>query len=380
MSAIKKRIYYSWKKLSEILFRKSFANDYYKNDIARFEACKDRKPENQIKHEMQVLQKYWDCYPYQYYRFDLYRKDCTLSLEELKKYTPYFYMHRLFYPDSYKEYGVLCEDKELTHAMLKGYDVLHPKMILSSENGNFYDNAGNSISASNADAIINESNTAKLFVKPRYGLGGKGIFVYTKNGGSYIDSDKKALDQSLFTNLLKTEAYIVEEGLVQHTDMNVLYPYSVNTFRIVTECVNGNAKILYSIVRMGRGGKEIDNASAGGIYTKIDAETGLLADQAYSTNREVFNEHPDTGFVYKGAKIERWDEIKQFTLAVARKFREIKYMGWDIAFSTDGPSVIELNHAPGISIIQDCYGGMRDVMKINPNDLWYKSNFTIKNL
>jgi hypothetical protein len=61
-------------------------------------------------------------------------------------------------------------------------------------------------------------------------------------------------------------------------------------------------------------------------------------------------------------------------------FREIRYMSWDIAFTKDGPAVIELNNAPGIDIIQDCYGGIRDGLEINPKDWWYQSNFTIKNL
>jgi hypothetical protein len=380
MSAVRQRLYYIWKKLSEKHSRKKFETDNNKDDIERFKACKDRKPEAQIKREMKALHKYWDCFPYQYYRFDFYRKDCTLSLEEMKTYVPHFFIMSLFFPLSYKEYGVLCEDKLLTYATLKAYEVPQPEFLLCFENNRFYDNSNTLISPAEVDALIARCTAAKLFIKPRFGLGGRGIEVFNKEGNQFIDDKKAALDHTFFLSELKNGKYIVQEGLVQHEAMNRLYPHSVNTFRIVTECIRGEARVLYALVRMGSGGKQIDNASSGGLYIKIDPETGVLGDYAFAFNRITFKTHPDTGFVFKGAAMEKWEEAKAFSLAVARKFREIKYMGWDVAFSTDGPAVIELNNAPGIGIVQDCYGGVRDDLKIKPEDWWYKTNFTIKNL
>jgi hypothetical protein len=380
MSAVRQRLYYIWKKLSEKHSRKKFETDNNKEDIDRFHACKDRKPEAQVKREMRALQKYWNCYPFQYYRFDFYRADCTLSLEEMKTYVPHFFIMSLFFPLSYKEYGVLCEDKLLTYATLKAYDVSQPPFLFCFDNTNFYNNTNTLIAPAEVDAIIASSTAAKLFVKPRFGLGGRGIVVFNKDGHQYRNEENNLLDHSFFLNELKGEKYIVQAGLVQHEAMNRLYPHSVNTFRIVTECIGGEARVLYALVRMGSGGQQIDNASSGGLYIKIDPETGVLGDYAFAFNRITFRTHPDTGFVFKGAAIEKWDEAKSFALAVAGKFREIKYMGWDVAFSTDGPAIIELNNAPGIGIVQDCYGGIRDDLKLNPKDWWYKSNYTIKNL
>jgi hypothetical protein len=82
MSAVRQRLYYIWKKLSEKHSRKKLETDNNKDDMERFIACKDRKPEGLIKREMNILKKYWGCYPYQYYRFDFYRADCALTVEE----------------------------------------------------------------------------------------------------------------------------------------------------------------------------------------------------------------------------------------------------------------------------------------------------------
>jgi hypothetical protein len=317
MSAVRKRLYYFWKKLSEKQSRKKFETDNNRDDIARFKACTDKKPAARIAQEMKALQQYWGCYPYQYYRYDFFRKDCPLSLEEMKTYVPHFFIMSLYFPHSYKEYGVLCEDKLLTYATLKAYAVPQPGLLCCYDNNTASDNANNPISDASLQALIDGCTAEKLFIKPRFGLGGRGIDVFNKTGGGFVNENKAVLDAAFFKRELKEGFYIVQEGLVQHESLNHLYPHSVNTFRIMTECISGKVRVLYALVRMGSGGQQIDNASSGGLY---------------------------------------------------------------IAFTEDGPAVIELNNAPGIGIIQDCYGGIRDDLNINPKDWWYQSNYTIKNL
>ena len=381
MSAVRKRLYYFWKKLSEKQSRKKFERDNNKDDIERFEKCTHKKPAARIRQEMKALQQYWGCFPYQYYRYDFFKKDCTLTIEEMKTYVPHFFIMSLYFPHSYKEYGVLCEDKLMTYATLKAYGVSQPKLLFCYDHNRFFDAANNPLTDIELDAVLQTSSADKLFIKPRFGLGGKGITVFNKNAsGKFVNESGVVLDSAFFHKNLSNEFYIVQEGLVQHEVMNTLYPHSINTFRIMTECINGNVRVLYALVRMGSGGQQIDNASSGGLYIKIDPETGILAEQAFAFNRFTFYKHPDTEFVFKDAPIESWHEAKKFTIEVAKKFREIKYMGWDIAFTIYGPSVIELNNAPGISIIQDCYGGIRDILKIRPKEWWYQSNYTIKNL
>ena len=390
MSAVRKQLYYYWKKASEKESRKKLALKFFKGDLDRFNACNEKKPARQMAQEMKALQRYWRCYPYQYYRFDLYHKDCTLPLEEMKKYVPLFFLNNIFFPLSFKDYGILCEDKLLTYALLKAYDVPQPTLLFCYDHETFYDAENNAISTIEIDNIIAASAAQKLFVKARFGSEGKGIFIFTKgSGGQFADDENTVLNHRFFLEDARvkiadgrdaTGFFIVQEGLVQHDTMNQIYPQSVNTFRINTECIDGNVKILHSLVRMGSGGEQVDNATSGGMYIKIDKETGRLADIAYMTNRSTRPTHPDTGFVFKDAVIKEWPVLKTFALDVAKKFREIKYLGWDVALTTEGFSVIEVNHHPGFGIVQDCYGGARDDLKINPDDWWYQSKYTIKNV
>jgi hypothetical protein len=389
MSALRKRLYYIWKKLAEIRSRKKFRTVYYKNDIERFEKCTNKKPASRIKQEMKALKRYWDCYPFQYYRFDFYRADCPLTVAEMKTFIPFFFFQYLYFPLGYKNYGVLCEDKLISQALLKAYSVPQPKMLFCFDHNTFYDESNNPITPAEAEALIQASTVSRLFVKPRFGIGGKGITIFNKDSSHrFVDETNTPLDRTFFQHRSKKDAsrsgkcdlYVVQEGLTQHEELNRIYPHAVNTFRIITECIGNEPRILYCVVRMGTGGRQIDNASAGGIFVRIDLDSGVLYEKAQAFDQSTCTCHPDTGYVFNGVKMGIWDEVKSFTLNVARKFRDIKHIGWDIAFTPEGPSVIEFNNGPDMAGIQDSYGGILHDFKINPKDWWYQSNYTLKSL
>ena len=388
MRALRKLVYFIWKKLSEKSSRSKLKLIFFKHDLERFRNCTNVKPPALMKREMKVLQQYWGCFPFQYYRFDFYKRSCLLSTEEMKKYVPLYFLHHLYFPHSYKEYGVLCEDKLLTYALLKSYDVPQPKLLFCYDHNTFFDASNNSISAAEADALIESSKVSTLFVKPRFGSEGKGITIFNRKAGDFLNEENTTFNHHFFRNgiLKKTITgrdqsgrFIVQEGLSQHEELSIIYPNAVNTYRIITECKNGDARILYCVIRLGSGGRQIDNASAGGIFVRVNLETGELYDTAQAFDQSTCTAHPDSGFVFKGTLMKTWQVVRPFTLAAARKFREIRFLGWDIAVTKNGPAVIEFNNKPDFAGIQDSYGGIRDDLNIHPKEWWYQTNYTIKN-
>jgi hypothetical protein len=386
MSTVRSNLYYIWKKLSERSSRRKHKASFFKHDLERYESCTSRKPAARMKQEMKALHKYWGCYPFQYYRFDFYKQACPHTIEQMKTYVPLYFLHHLYFPHSYKDYGVLCEDKLLTYALLKAYEVPQPKLLFCYDHHTFFDADNSPISAAAADAVVQASAAATLFVKPRFGAEGKGIAIFNRNNGVFADAQNRVFDHTFFAQQQQVSGrdasgfYIVQEGLTQHAELSAIYPHAVNTYRIITECKNAEATVLYCVVRLGSGGRQIDNASAGGIFVRIDLETGALYNSAQAFDQSTCNKHPDTGFTFKGVTMKTWAYVKAFTIAAAQKFREIRYLGWDIAVTKDGPAVIEFNNKPDIAGIQDSYGGIRDDFQINPKDWWYQSNYTLKNL
>lgn len=381
MHTIREDFYFLMKKAGERSRKQEFEKNFYGAAIMRFNECKDRKPASQIKQEQAILQKHWGCKPLQYYYYSFYRKDCVLTIEEMKKYLPDYFAYYLFFPRISKDYSIVCEDKGLSYATLKGYNIAQPRMIFRFDFDQFYDEYNGYITSTKVNEIINESKANKIFVKPIMGTGGKGIYVFNKKDTYFYDENNVKLDHAYLLKEVNDGSYIVQEGIFQSDEMSNIYPHSVNTYRMFTECENGKAKLLVSLLRTGSGGKQVDNASSGGLYLKVDPITGVMSDYAYSKNHVKFYEHPDTNFKFKDSKLSNWEEVKEYILIVTQKFRDIKYLGWDVACTDNGPMIIEINHCPDIEIMQDHYGGLRDMLHItNPKEWWYSSKFTIKDL
>lgn len=377
---MKSNLYKLWKVFSERKSRAHYKN-LYKDECEYYNAYRDKKPLSVIKKEMKTLQKYWGCYPFQYIRYGMYRNDCKMSLEEMKNYIPNYFAYYLFFPKIYKDYGIISEDKILTYQVFETLEIKQPTLLLQYNNGVFYDNKKNIIPDKKVNNLIENSNAEKLFLKPTMGLGGKGILVFNKKEKFITEEGDEISAEFIHKTLGKNENYLLQEGIKQHEELNKIYPHSVNTFRVNTMIIDGKAKILFSFLRMGRGGGQLDNASLKGFVCRLDPESGKFASVGTSKLFTKIDKHPDTGFQFEGYIFPYWEEIKQFVLVAANKLENIGCAGWDVAYSADGPQIIEINAGAGLQSLQDNYGGVRKAYGIeNPKKYWYNKNFAIKDL
>lgn len=377
---MKKNIYWFWKKLSERKSREHY-REHYKAEIEYFENYKDKKLAFTIKREMKALQKYWGCYPFQYIRYGMYKNTCNMTLTEMKEYVPNYFAYYLFFPKKIKCYGIVSEDKELSHRLFDSYRVAQPEMLFQYKQELFYDHEKNNIDDFDVDKIIANSKAVKLFLKPTTGLGGQGIIVFNKKS-SFVDKEGTELTANFVRkHLSKKDNYIVQEGLEQHDEINKIYAHSVNTFRVKTRLIDGKAEILFAMLRMGQGGNQLDNASLQGLVCKVDVDTGEFDNLGYTSLGRTMKSHPDSNFVFEGYTFPYWKEVKEFVLIAAQKMETIGYIGWDIAYTVNGPVVIEMNAAAGLEFLQDCHGGVRNAYGIeNPKEYWYSDNYAIKDL
>lgn len=380
MYTFREYLYYILKKRSEKAHR-AYYRDYYKNYTDAFERCDQKKAPGVIRREMKALEKYWRVDPVHYYRYGFYRRDCALTLEQMKEYVPDFFAYYLVFPMSFKDRNMLCEDKQLMYAVNKGLGIRQPKTLFFIRGGRMLSEELNPLDLSACREILAASKADKIFVKPTFGVGGKGIQVFNRRENGFSDPLSGERLDAEFLFGLAAEEYVVQEGVRQHPGMNEFYPHAVNTFRVITRCENGRADIVLTLSRMGCGGRQVDNASSGGVYVKINALTGELGAEAIADTRETFTAHPDTHRIFAGSRIPMWDQVREFAISVAEKYAPIKYVGWDVALSEEGPLLIEGNNGPSIEITQDLYGGIKKYLDIDcPDDYWYSDKYSLKNL
>ena len=134
--------------------------------------------------------------------------------------------------------------------------------------------------------------------------------------------------------------------------MNNLNPSSVNTTRMVSIMNDkGEVTILTAFVRIGNG-KHVDNFNSGGMTAKVDVETGIVLEDAVNKAGELFETHPITGTKIKGFQIPFWKEAKEMVVEAAKLSSHVRYVGWDVGMSVNGPVLIEGNQFPGHDIYQ----------------------------
>ena len=157
---------------------------------------------------------------------------------------------------------------------------------------------------------------------------------------------------ALFDYLKGINSGLCEEFVVQHEAVSALYPRSVNTYRIVTVLTEGVPHIVYAFIRIGNGGRFVDNINAGGMAAPVNIETGIIEYPAFDKDSIYYETHPYTNCPIKGYQLPQWDKAVETVLKAATVVPEVGYVGWDVAATKDGVVLIEGNPFPGHDILQ----------------------------
>ncbi len=189
------------------------------------------------------------------------------------------------------------------------------------------------------DAVRACRAAGRFVIKPSVGSG-KGADVVFYDGSQMSDADVREMFAKFGNN------FIAQKPVRQHPLLDSIYPGSLNTIRVITFFHDGDAEVLSCNLRMGAGGSEIDNVSAGGYACGVNPDGSLLK---YAVNRrgEWVDRHPD-GAVFADVTLPRFPEFLEKVRATARKTPHFNIIGWDLAMDPDcEPVFIEYNVIPG---------------------------------
>lgn len=189
----------------------------------------------------------------------------------------------------------------------------------------------------------------KIICKIPDGTGGKGIKI--------IEIDKNTNIEDLYNSLINDNLILVEEYLIQHEEMNKLYSESVNTLRIITFLDENGVHILKTILKIGNGG-HVDNFSSGGMYTFVNEE-GRVFVPAIDEKGNIFKTHPISKTKIIDFEVPMYKEIVKLINEVGKVNKKVRYIGWDIAVSKNGPVLIEGNPFSGIFQVKPSISGIK---------------------
>lgn len=362
------RIYMKLKKIKHVLldhirfYYHLLLNERMIINIKRFKYSKNKKISSTINKELKELQNYWGCIPTQYYTHDFYSKCNTFEPEEIKKYIPSYYFYKVIVPqyDNVNSVIPIVEHKIKMTQYFKEIGLKHSNVIIAKSGNKLITINNKELSKKSIDNILNSLSCERLFIKPALGRGGKGIVIAKKQREGYLFNGK--IINYDYLSSLKGD-YVIEPGIKQHPYIANIYHKSVNTIRAITvRHDDGRVELIAATLRMGVGGKEIDNGSLGGIMIGVDLSTGksLRPFATYSIGTEKFFHHPDSGFDFSSFQMPNWDEIKDDIIHSAERLTLLNLAGWDIAVKDSDIEIIEVNTLFGIDLTQASVGGVRD--------------------
>ena len=190
----------------------------------------------------------------------------------------------------------------------------------------------------------------EVIVKPNGLSGGRGIFK-TSN----ISDVMPLLGQD----------YLLEEIIINHKDISKFCPNVCNTIRIYSFVdKNKNIDLLAAYLRIGSGKTATDNMHNGGGAVPIDLDSGIIIGpkRDYYGLEEIINSYTKKSYI--GEQIPSWNSILSAVYKAASKFKNARYVAWDIAV-TDSDSIefVEGNVRPDPNLLQLFFGPQYHVFK-----------------
>ncbi len=212
--------------------------------------------------------------------------------------------------------------------------------------------------------ILASHGEGKYILKKVAGSHGTGIMRITFKDGSIVDDNALTINtELLFSNLVrKQSSYILQKSLLTHQALKKIMPcVGLGTARIVTINFDDEIKIFAACVRIPVGKNIADNFAGGeeigNLVAGIDLNTHRLfkpyGPDPFGLNLvENVDTHPDNGAIIEGFEFPYWEDMIQTAIMGAKAFSGLRTIGWDVALTEDGPSLIEANWRYDCDLLQ----------------------------
>jgi hypothetical protein len=203
-----------------------------------------------------------------------------------------------------------------------------------------------------------------LFVKFANLGWGIGALAFRWHEGKWIDATGRRLDRDELARMLVGRSadgpLVVQERIFNGGSSRDLTPGGLSTLRIVTLRATRDADpaVLGAILRIpARHDAITDNFACGGLAAPVEDPEGTLGRAC--TKRNVLDRlevHPATGRRIAGTRLAEFPAALRLAIAAHRLFPKAVSVGWDIAITDEGPTLIEGNIAWCAEFMQQVTG------------------------
>ena len=265
------------------------------------------------------------------------------NCDEYLKYSLYNLKNR------YRKNYITCYHQRHDYSKINTKDFTRSKFAFYQRMPDLFQRDMILIPSCGAEAFLSFAKKHQEFIiKPDKGSWGRGIQKF-----KYVNDE-----QTLNFFMRATEGTLVcEEYIHQHSALETLNPFCVNTLRIVSLLLEDDVEILSAVLKVGGNPNVIvDNMHQGGIGAQVDVVHGLTTTYGYDYKFNVFTHHPLTGVQIIGFQVPNWEHVIALIKRGHKRISQCKLLGWDVAITQDGVELVEVNNAPGPLLMQTMDG------------------------
>jgi hypothetical protein len=299
----------------------------------------------------------------EYYAYEVFDDSLygPAAKREVVSWPHYFLSSRLNHP----RWKLLCDDKLLTYALLKGLGLPFPEVhAVFHAGGRTFGRVPTFTEAAALADFLRTGLRFPAFGKPVVDSLGKGAssLVGVNEGADALvlaGGEEVDIDRYIRSYVTPSPAgYLFQQRVEPHPDIREVAGDRTCTLRMVV-LLGDEGPLLHRVVlRIPTGRNVTDNFAhgvAGNAKASINPRSGVAerAVQGVPNNGAsarhlglfgvAIHSHPDTGKPLVGFRVPDWDETVELCLRAATAFPELHYQCWDIAPSAQGPMIVELN-------------------------------------
>jgi hypothetical protein len=315
------------------------------------------------KSGLQIVKEIWELSrgpgrlpPSDYFLYQLY-DDKKYSMPEKRRFISDKMHWKVVYEISDRTWEALVEDKWICYDLLRhnGFPVPRTVAVIDKSIRSFGPEPKISSPAMLKDFLVG-LNSYPLFAKVNYGLGSYGAFVIEGVDGDHIllgQSEPMSFDQ-LFERVIGSRTFLVQAFIENHPAVRAFSKY-VATIRAVNFVKSNEVSTPYTLLKIPSATSIADNYwRPGNLLADVHPDTGVIRRvvRGKGLDLEELNNHPETGKPLVGLALPHWSELRKINDACARLFAPMRYLSLDIALTTDGPLIVEVNMGGGFDLPQ----------------------------
>lgn len=286
-----------------------------------------------------------------YYYFEFYKKG--KSWEEKSRYVALGGSRYWPFENNQFKFTITLNDKYIQKHLFIGLGLPTARLIATLGPGleiqgeqQFYE----FLDALDRDVIVKSISSA----------GGSGIWMVGKRDGRLCSANMPCTREVLWKELSARmeRGYLIEERVRNTGILARMNPDCLNTFRVVTiKTRDGRWHCAAVSVKIGAAGAVADNNAQGGIQINLDAQGRPYSAYDFGL-RELITHEKNSGMNLLDLSFEGFQDVVALALTASRKLHYMGTIAWDIAFTGQGPMIIEGNSSWGCSSLQRGRPGM----------------------